>query len=545
MGINSNYSIYGMKDYAAEFREKNRESVIRMDQMLKDAGITVPIGKSDKKDENKGITLEHQDKQQEEQNIQQKQDLGNLAIKENRKAAEEKIKNDFLKYGANGEAVKNEKEAKKMAKEYVKNEQRRQESERTTVFMDKDAYKAAEKERDQQYDKLYDQYRDQGLSRRKAKEKANAELGINEYVKKKNTRAFVENHEDMFYDENGNFSSDKFKDQAVNFANTHTKSGEVENQYLSLKERREVAARYGVNNNVIADIANKANIGYEKDYTELYQAGTVVGATALGAVAGHFLLGASASASAAGASASAGSGAGAAGAAATATAEVSGILPGAATGAGLGAASTPFIRDKGNKEPRIYQPDQPEPQPQPQPEPEQDKPPVQPEEEVIVPPPAQQEEEQPCPVETWQSEFCDHTVKRGDDWTKVSLAKVKTINGKKPDGKILKAYVHAEKLKHGVTDFSLNTMPKVGETMRVYSDFSDLLADEALVKKHPELLLLKGAQIELNCDGETNGRTSNARPRVKYTPFTGKFTEAVKYKQGCNDPVPVPVINEK
>ena len=198
-----------------------------------------------------------------------------------------------------------------------------------------------------------------------------------------------------------------------------------------------------------------------------------------------------------------------------------------------------FIKDRGKKEAKVYEPGMPQQQPQPQPSVEPDKPPVQPQEEVVQPPVQQVEQPEPCPVETWQSEFCDHKVKKGDDWTKVSLAKVKTINGKKPDGKVLKAYVHAEKLKHGVTDFSLNTMPKVGQTMRVYSDFSDLLADEAIVKKHPELMLLKDAQIELNCDGDTNGKGSNRKPQVKYTPFTGAFTDAVKYKQDCHDPEPV------
>ena len=327
MGINPSYSIYGMRDYAAEFREKAKESSIRVDQMLKDAGIkrtTVPIGKTDVKNENKGLTVEHQEQSQNDPeqtgNVQQEetQTLGNLALKEDRKAAEEKVKNDFLQHGkANGEVVADDEQAQQMAEDYVRDKSYEQESNRTEVFMDKEEYKAAEKERDKQYDDLYNQYkgqyREQGFrrvkARKMAKARANAELGKNEYVKNKQTRAFVENHEEMFYDEDGNFSSDKFKQQAVNFANTHTRSDEAENHYLSLKERREVAAQYGVDDDVISDIANRANIGYEKDYTPLIRAGVVVGAAAIGAGVGAACLGASSAASAAG-SASAGAGTG-------------------------------------------------------------------------------------------------------------------------------------------------------------------------------------------------------------------------------------------
>ncbi len=372
MGINSNYSIYGFKDYAADFREKTKESSIRIDQMLKDAGIrqtTVPVGQSDVKNENKGLTVEHNPKDVEqnvpEQAEQETQELelGNLGIKSERKAAEEKVKEAYLKNGlANGDKITDEKEAEKMAKAYVKNEYYKQNSEKTTVFIGKDEYKAAEEQRNQKYDKLYEQYREQGYKRRIAKEKANAELGINEYVKKKQTRDFVENHEDMFYDEKGNFSSDKFKDQAVNFANTHTRSDEVENQYLSLKERREVAAKNGVKPAVIRDIADKSNIGYEKDYTPLMRVGLIAGTTALGAVGGYYLLGASATATAGSGAivgAGAASGAGAT-TAASASASVSGTLPGAAAGLGVGAGLTPLIYDRGNKEPRIYEPGKPE-----------------------------------------------------------------------------------------------------------------------------------------------------------------------------------------
>ena len=161
-----------------------------------------------------------------------------------------------------------------------------------------------------------------------------------------------------------------------------------------------------------------------------------------------------------------------------------GSLIGAGVGAAVGIAAAALIKDKGNKEARVYEPGAKPVQPTAHEPSEPDKPSVPPANDTVVKPIQPVEPEpQPCPEERWQSEFCDHKVRLGDDWTKVTLAKVKSINGKKPDGKVLRAYVHAEKLKHGITDFSLNTMPKVGETMRVYSDFADLLADEKLVKK--------------------------------------------------------------
>ena len=485
MGVNPSYSIYGIRDYAAEFREKAKESSIRMDQMLKDAGIsgtTVPIGRPTVKDENKGLTVEHQEKEpvqndsEQPENVQQEetQDLGNLALKEDRKKAEEKVKNDFLKYGtANGEAVTDEDQAQEMAEDYVRDKAYEQQSERTTVFMDKEKYKAAETERDKQYDELYNQYkqeyRDQGIrrvkARRMAKERANSELGLNEYVKNKQTRAFVENHEEMFYDEEGNFSSDKFKQQAVNFANTHTRSDEAENHYLSLKERREVAAQYGVDDDVISDIANRANIGYEKDYTPLIRAGVAVGGAAVGAVAGHFLLGASAAASAAGSSAAAGTAAGtgagaSASSAAAASASVSGTLPGAAAGLGAGAVGSTFLQDKGNKEPRIYEPDQPEPQQPPEP-PEHDTCELTPGQNTVV---EVKTEKVDVPIE-----YCTYKVKKNDLWYGIVAAKYRHEDGTPLNQKEMKEVWTGLKDMHNIPR-DLSYIPL--KELRLYSEIN-------------------------------------------------------------------------
>lgn len=566
-------SFYG-KDYAAEFKEKWGAQVEANRKQLSSMGITVPVGqpqeKKEEEKEMKGLEVEKEQPKKEEpkkENFERQ-----FSSKKDIKNAEKATKERFLDYGVSkGETVEDvntEKQADKLAKNYVENLYNREQVRGTQVFMDKKAYKAAEKARKAQRRTLIAQYREEGMSRKEAKEAADSQLVENEYVRGKKTRAFVESHKDYFYDENGNFSSDKFKAKAVEYANKHTTEGEVENYHLSLKERREVAAQEGVNASVIKNIAKKSNLDYEKDDTNLYRGLYVAGMTAAGAgigaalgasgvLASNVVATATSTATAtSNATANIYDGAGniiesatasdTATATDTATAKAksgvnagNGAITGATTGLGLGLATMNFIKDKGKQEAKVYEPGMPPAPQQPKPSVEPDTPPVAAPQDSNKPTTPEVNKPEPCPVETWQSEYCDHKVKRGDDWTKVTLAKVKTINGKRPDGKVLKAYVHAEKLKHGVTNFALNTMPKVGETMRVYSDFSDLLADEGIVKKHPELLLLKDAQIVLDCDGDTNGRHSGARPRVRYTPFFGQITEAVKYKQDCHDPEPV------
>ena len=207
-----------------------------------------------------------------------------LSTKQQRQKAVEEAKQAYLTLGTvEGKEVASEKEAKKMAENYVKDSQYKENSDGTQVFMDKKAYKAAEKERKEQRKILVEQYRNEGLSRKEAKQKADAQLVENEYVRGKKTRKYVEGNKDLFYDENGNFSSDKFKQTALKFANTHTEEGEAENHYLSLKERREVAEKENVKASVIKNIAKKSNLGYEKDNTNLYRGLYVAGVTGVGA----------------------------------------------------------------------------------------------------------------------------------------------------------------------------------------------------------------------------------------------------------------------
>lgn len=469
-----------------------------------------------------------------------------LTSKSDRKVAEQEAKSEFLKYGtSDGRNITSEKEAEKLAHNYVKNEYNKERSQNTQVFMDKSAYKAAEKERKAQRKELIEHYRGLGLSRRDAKKIADSKLTENEYVKGKRTREYVQEHRNDFYDENGNFSSDKFKAKAVEFANTHTIEGETENYYLSLKERRQVAQDQGVKANVIKNIAKKSNIGYERDNTNLYRGLAVVGGTALGVAAAPLFANSAAAAAAASSSSSAAAAGGgasssassSASAAAAAAAKSNSYFVGAGIGLGLGLSAAALIKDRGNKEDRVYEPGQPAVPPHKPQAVEPDVMPVQPvkKEEPATPTTTTVKD---CPEERWESEYCDYAVRKGDYWASVIQGKM-TVNGKRPDGKVLKALIHAEKLKHGITNFKLNTMPSVGQNMRLYTDFSDLIENEQYIKKYPELKYLDDAMIQIDCDGKVLKRNSSSNPRYKFVRWNGSPVETNKYKQDCNDNVPV------
>ena len=559
MSVNNVSSFWG-KDYAAELKEKWESKIQESKEKLANSGVTVPIGQSGKNNKDmKGLVVEHQAKDSSNTPINRE-----LSTSEVREKAVEDAKQAYLKFGTvEGKEVESEKEAEKMAKNYVKDKRYEEDSNSTQVFMDKQAYKAAEKARKEQRSKLIEQYRNEGLSRKEAKQKADAQLPENEYVRGRKTREYVESHKDLFYDEKGNFSSDKFKQTALNFANTHTEQGEAENHYLSLKERREVAEQENVKASVIKNIAKKSNLGYERDNTNLYRGLYVAGVTGVGAGIGA-ALGASgilasnviakaASSSSSSSDSSATVNGGSAGSStatdsSNADANANAIAKGkygltnakqgagvgALTGLGLGLATMDYIKDRGNKEAKIYTPGEAKkPEPSPQPE----KPPVDnqvpPDVQPVVPPVIED-----CPEERWESEYCDYKVQKGDYWAGVIQGKMTYNNGKKPDGKILKALIHAEKLKHGVTNFSLNTMPHVGQNMRLYTDFSDLLENEEYMKKYPELKYLKDLEIEIDCDGKVVTKSSG-KPKHKFIRWTGSPVETNRYKQDCHDNVPV------
>jgi len=76
-------------------------------------------------------------------------------------------------------------------------------------------------------------------------------------------------------------------------------------------------------------------------------------------------------------------------------------------------------------------------------------------------------------------------------------------------------------------------------TMRLYTDYSDLLENAEIMKKHPELKYLKDAEITLNCDGKVISKKSTGTPRTHYTAFFGSAVATNRYKQSCHDNVPI------
>ena len=543
MSINNVSNFYG-KDYAAEFKDKWDKELAETKKYLPNKNVTIPIGqsKNDKTETLTGLEIEKSDVTA---------NYADRKLKYSNDVEEAKAQEAFVKYGTdNGQKVKEE-NAEKMAKNYVENERHKEDVQGTQVFMDKKAYKAAEKERKEEYKDMYNQYREDGYTKKEAKRLANSQLPENEYISGKKTRKFVENNRAYFYDENGNFSSDKFKQKAVEYANINTNEDETLNYHLSLKERRSAAQQEGVSSNVIKHMAKKSNLDYEKDNTNLYRGLAIGGATAVGAAVGSMFHISASSSSIAGSSSSssaiaggtagsatAGSSAGAI-ATASASAKINGALVGGATGLASGIGASGFLQDKGEMEKRVYAPGEPPV--------EQHKPKTSPEPDLISPKPVNdkpnkpapeiEEEKEPCPRKEWEAEYCDHKVKKGQYWDAVILGKVK-VNGKTPKGKVLVALRHAEKIKHGVTNFKLNTMPS---TMRLYTDYSDLLENPAIMKKYPELKYLKDLDITVHCNGKVYSKPSKS---TNYTKYKGNPMETNKYFEDCYTPEPVRINNK-
>ena len=491
--------------------------------VVKQKNWALPFGHSveAKKDYMKGLTVERQ-----------------YDSKADRENAEKEATEKFMNYGlSTGQKVKTQKEAKDLAERYVENEHHREEVETTRVFMDKADYKRAQKARKAEKKTLVEQYREQGLSRREAKRKAESELVDNEYIRGRKTRKYIEQNRGEFYDKDGNFSSDMFKKKVVDFANLHTKEGETTNYHLSLRERRQAAQQEGVTPTMVKHMAKKANLDYEKDRTNLYRGLAIAGGVAAGYGAGTLfsVSSAAAASSAAGSAAAGGAGSAAAGsaAAAAAAAKVSGVVMTTPAGGAVGLGLASLIKDGGKVEDRVYAPgEKPEVKPTVS---NPDIPPAQPNKDNPVAPPKPIKND--CLVEEWQSKYCDHKVKRGENWSTIILGKVRVgEKQQKPSGHVLKALIHAEKLKHGVTNFNLNTMPS---TMRLYTEFSDLLENEKYMKKYPELRYLKDLQITVDCDGRVAKGKTVKHPRHRYVSYTGAAQEANYWKQDCNDNFPV------
>lgn len=552
------------KDYATEFGKKWDKELDNMKKQLPSNNVTVPIGQPTQKSENlTGLQIEKEDV------------TGNYAERKliySDDVEEARAQEAFVKYGTeNGQKVKEE-DAEKMAKNYVENERHKENVQKTQVFMDKKAYKQAEKERKEEYKEMYNQYREDGYTRKEAKRLAKAQSVENEYISGRKTRKFVENNREYFYDENGNFSSDKFKQKAVEYANINTHEEETLNYHMSLRERRAAAEKEGVSTNVIKHMAKKSNLDYEKDNTNLYRGLAIGGGAAAGYGIGSLFSVTSSAAAAAGSSSTAGaiingsaSASASAGAAASAaaSASVNGGLVGAGSGLAAGVGASGFLQDKGKNEARVYAPGE---------KPVERHRPQTPDIDLIPAPPVNDvpnepaKVEKPCPELISTTESCDYKVGKGDCWAGVIAGTMK-VNGKAPQGNVLKALVHAEKLKHGITNFKLNTMPVVynedtykklkaknpeaakkyheTHTMRLYTDFTDLLENAELMKKHPELKYLKGLKEgDITVDCKARGLKFTGKPKVNYTKYKGTPVAPNTYKQDCDDPVPVRINNK-
>lgn len=509
-------------DYAAEFSKKWEAQNAENKEKLANLGVTVPVGQSTENKpkpmtglevEKSDVSVEHVDRQ--------------LTSNEAIENAEAEAKKAFQKYGTeNGQKV-NAQDAEKMAEKYVENEQHKETVQSTNVFMDKNAYKAAERERKENYKDMYNEYREQGYTRKEAKKRANAQLAENTYISGRKTRKFIENNRDYFYDENGDFSSDKFKQKVVEYANINTKPDETLNYHLSLKERRAAANQEGISATMVKHMAKKANVDYEKDNTNLYR-GSFLGTTAAigfgigsavplaSSAAAAASSGSSAAATAGGASAA---GSASAAAAASASAVVNGGAVGLGTGLAVGTAGAGFLSDGGEIEDRVYAPGKPQDQktnidliP---PKATKDRP-FTPAQTPII----EQPQEQACPLtpldetktEKVQMDICNYTPKRrGESWHDVIAAKY----GIKEGTRTMYRAIGELKRQHGIKDRRKNVQPKTFHL--------------------PEMLL----GYKRNCDAKV-GVTSNKIGKVEkyngqYTAPQIEVTTTYHYIKDCNN----------
>ena len=451
-----------------------------------------------------------------------------VLTKKERKELNKSLKDNGVKKKKRNEILSDifltEKEAKKAAKQMAKNEQRKEEFEGTRTYADKAEYKQAEKARKAERKELINEYRNKyGLSKSEAKEAADNVLVKNIYASK----ATRKNKE--FRDENGNFSNMKLKESALRRANIGNQGDAVEDYRVSLKERRANAQLDGVTTHKEGHYTKDAGMSTEYNHTTQIRGGVIGGSAAAGYLAGHILgdiiiTSESTSASTAGAVAGDAAAGAAAGAAADAAAEASvyiaGELIGGAAGTVTGLAAAPFLSDHGEKIKHNYAINKPQPVVQ-----EPEKPPVveEPEKPPVV--------EQPC-----LEDICDYeTDADGKTGWQSIVAATYRIDGKPIDAKMQKAVAHGLKQKHGITDFTLNTIPtkqvevngkkKTVIAVRLHTNFSDILTPEN-IRKHPELQQLQGVQFELDCNGKTQPGNGRGKP-TKFIRWTGSYTDAL------------------
>lgn len=142
------------------------------------------------------------------------------------------------------------KDAKRAAKNQVANEAAFEKVRKTVVYFDKAEYDA----------------------NKKADKKAGLEP---QYIKNKDVRNYIENNRHLFFDENGNFSQDMYKDEVVKWTGADWR--------LNLDERRALAYE-GQSDHLSKHAAKKmAEYGgfeIQKDYTLVKRVGVIAGSLA-------------------------------------------------------------------------------------------------------------------------------------------------------------------------------------------------------------------------------------------------------------------------
>lgn len=521
MGINFNR--VGDDDYVAylkngkpAFEEEQpevRQETVPVDK--KPAGATDPINK-------KGLTVEanpadedpvtaYNKKAQEILN-QSEQTLKNLGIKPKKpdvtklhhtnplepefKTPEtvEEAKAAYRQMKLNGQTDMTDEEIDEQAKLYIQNKERKGKFESTHTFLDKAEYKKAEAEKDAYYKEL----REQGLSRKEAKAKAYEKFGENKYLSngglfgigRSSARRFIERNQDLFY-EDGKFSEEKLDDYVLEQAQRGNQDeGEATNYRYSLKERRVATEQQRLEGRRTTvhqqgKVAKAAGMSTENNNTLLYSAGATAATFGAGAIL-------------------------------QATTGISGAI-GQFNACGQLCKGVTFplglpiyIKDPGEKikhvkdiKPQI--------------------PPVEVPPEQPVVPPVEVPPEQPtvCPERPETEKVCEKTVQRGSSWAYYAENSGITINGKKPAGKVLNAYLYAQQLMYGIKNpkgLKENRFLPVGSKYVQHSDFSKLFENAEIMNKYGNILnVLKDADINVDNCVDLNGPVRGRRnPNFRY-----------------------------
>lgn len=381
--------------------------------------MSVPLG-------GKTVTVETNNDVSEMENV----GYNPYKLKDYEKNKTKEIENLFIMSG------KDEKEAKKLAKAYVKNEKEKYEFYMTKTFDNKEEFKKAQKEEKEKYKQTYDSLRKENKSRSEAKDIAESLTVQNKLLKNKKALKILENNKEVFYDENGNLSQEKIKKFVKGLMNPATNDLEVDNYHMSLKEARLMGQVLGCDDKTLRKIVKSTGGNYEKDYSTLINIASAGIFAALGGAAGAPFdivsesLSTSA-ASSAGAVAGAEAGAKATVNAAAVTAPIGGVLGALLAGKDPGGVEDRVYEPKLNEHPAITDPTQDEPEEVPP----ADVPPVQeevpqekvPEEEVLQEEPPAEPEKEPCKVIVQNGESLAKLSKKYG----VSIDEIKRLNADK------------------------------------------------------------------------------------------------------------------